>query len=149
MKMTLVKLILSICMLWGTAFASAKSDTEKIKVLITEAYVEGLQNWGDLEKTKQGFDPTFNLLIAGKKGELKRYAIADWMKNVARKKKKNPGGPKEKTTVTFIDVDITGTVAVAKIELRKGGKHIFTDYLSLYKFESGWRIVSKVYFQHK
>ncbi|MFU8844570.1 MAG: nuclear transport factor 2 family protein [Bacteroidales bacterium] len=25
---------------------------------------------------------------------------------------------------------------------------MFTDYLSLYKFEEGWKIVSKIFFRH-
>jgi len=29
----------------------------------------------------------------------------------------------------------------------KGGNKIFTDYLSLYKFEDGWKIVSKIYYK--
>ena len=28
------------------------------------------------------------------------------------------------------------------------GKHVYTDYLSLLKFDSGWRIVAKVYHSH-
>ena len=46
-------------------------------------------------------------------------------------------------------IDITGTAAIVKIELFKGGKQIYTDYLSLYKFEEGWRIVNKIYFKHE
>ncbi|MEM7355177.1 MAG: nuclear transport factor 2 family protein [Acidobacteriota bacterium] len=36
-----------------------------------------------------------------------------------------------------------------KIELSKDGKLVYTDYLSLLKFDSGWRIVAKVYHSHK
>ncbi len=35
-----------------------------------------------------------------------------------------------------------------KIELSKDGKLVYTDYLSLLKFDSGWRIVAKVYHRH-
>ena len=117
-------------------------------MLITEAYVEGLQNYGNLEKTKKSFDPTFNLLIIGEDNTLHRYAISDWINNISQQKKQYPNGPKTKTSVTFIFIDITGNSAVAKIELREGNKHAYTDYLSLYRFKEGWRIVSKIYYQH-
>jgi hypothetical protein len=55
---------------------------------------------------------------------------------------------KEKTTCVYKNIDITGNAAVAKIELYRSDKLIFTDYLSLYKFEEGWRVVSKIYFRH-
>ncbi len=97
----------------------------------------------------EGADLTFNLLIIGKDGTLQRYTVSDWTDNIAEKKKKSPpSGPEQKTTVKFISVDITDNAALAKIELRTGGKHIYTDYLSLYRFQSGWRIVSKIYYQH-
>jgi hypothetical protein len=38
--------------------------------------------------------------------------------------------------------------AAAKIEISKNGKMVYTDYLSLLKFEDGWRIVAKVYHAH-
>ena len=38
---------------------------------------------------------------------------------------------------------------MAKIRLLENGtKLLFTDYLLLYKFEQGWKIVQKVYMRH-
>ncbi|NOX89080.1 MAG: nuclear transport factor 2 family protein [Calditrichaeota bacterium] len=142
-------ILLFTLVLLGTSFAAESKDQIKIKKLITEAYIEGLMNWGDPEQTKKGFDPTFNLLIIGKNDVLRRYSISDWIENVSRKKKKFPQGPKQKTVVNFVFVDVTGNAAVAKIELFTAGSLIYTDYLSLYRFKSGWRIVSKIYQQHK
>ena len=45
----------------------------------------------------------------------------------------------------FMNIDIEGIAAVAKIKLSKGGKNIYIDYLSLYKFNEGWQIVGKIY----
>jgi len=35
------------------------------------------------------------------------------------------------------------------VELFRDGELVFTDYLSLLKFDSGWRIVAKVYHKHQ
>jgi len=45
-------------------------------------------------------------------------------------------------------VDVTGHAAQVKIELLNQGKHVYTDYLSLLRFNSGWRIVAKVFQEH-
>ena len=51
-------------------------------------------------------------------------------------------------TTNDVFVDVTGNAAVAKIELFKDSKHVYTGYLSLLKFGDGWLITDKVYFRH-
>jgi len=41
-------------------------------------------------------------------------------------------------------VDISGDAAIVKVELTHEDEHVYTDYLSLLKFESGCKIVGKV-----
>lgn len=38
--------------------------------------------------------------------------------------------------------------AVARVELWRDGKHTFTDYLSLYRFDDGWKILGKIFQRH-
>ena len=93
--------------LWAApmpALTQTTQDEEAIKALIQSAYVDGLQNLGDLEKTRAGFHPDFVLL-----------GLRD--------------------------------AAVAKFELYREGEHIFTDYMTLYQFPDGWKIVGKIYFR--
>jgi len=45
-------------------------------------------------------------------------------------------------------VDVTGTEAVARVELWRDGRHMFTDYLSLYKRPDGWKIAAKTFYAH-
>ena len=79
---------------------------------------------------------------------LSKLPIYTWLETIERRKTENPSGPAAKTSVKFLMIDITGNAAVAKIELHREEKLIFTDYLSLYRFEEGWKIVSKIYYQH-
>jgi len=145
-KITLI--ILCACI---SAFAFAgddSADKEAIKKVIQTAYVDGLQNNGDLAMTEKGFHPGFNLLGMNQ-NSLTKFPIYNWIQYAEHKKKENPEPPakEELTTVKFLQIDITGTAAVAKIELYKNNKHIYTDYLSLYKFEEGWKIVNKIYYK--
>jgi len=150
MKKTAV-IFLAMFLLLSVSLTIAHDNLDKekatIKKLVSEAYVNGLLNGGDLEPTKKGFHPEFKLL-GQKNDQLTKWPIAEWIKYAEQKKKKNPAGPKVKYTPDFPVIDITGNAAIVKIELRKGEKHKYTDYLSLYKFKNGWKIVSKIYCDH-
>ncbi len=128
--------------------ATAQNEDQAVKDVIQSAYIDGIHNMGDIAAIEKGFHPGFNLLIKNQNGELVKYPIYTWIESVKKRKAENPDGPEEKTTVEFVDIDITGESAMAKIDLFRGGNRIFTDYLFLYKFPEGWRIVSKVYHRY-
>ena len=125
--------------------AEAPSDEAAIQQLVQQAYVDGLLNLGDLEKTRSGFHPDF-VLLGLRNGQLTRFPIADWI--ASAEKQKTAGQKPPSTTIQKISVDITGTAAAVKLELVRAGKLVYTDYLSLYKFNDGWKIVGKIYFSH-
>ncbi|MEN8224302.1 MAG: nuclear transport factor 2 family protein [Bacteroidota bacterium] len=143
-------LILIALLIGAFAFAGDEdNDKEAIKKLILTAYVDGLQNNGDLDATRKGFYPGFNLLIY-KDVMVDKLPIYNWITYAEMRKKKNPDPlpAEDLTSCEFELIDITGTAAVAKIHLSKGGKKIYTDYLSLYKFaDDGWKIVGKIYYK--
>jgi hypothetical protein len=79
--------------------------------------------------------------------EVKPYPIEEWIASIEKAKAdKVPAQPVAEGK--FITVDVTGNAAVVKLELYREGKKTFTDYLTLYKFREGWRIVSKIYNRH-
>lgn len=146
-KIVLLISLLSIC---AFAFSQEdiKAEKDAIKKVVQTAYIDGLQNKGNLELTKQGFHPGFNLLIM-KNDMLEKFPIYNWIEYAEMKKAKdpNPLSEEDKVTCEFLDIDVTGTAAVVKLKFLKGGKHIYTDYLSLYKFSDSWKIVSKIFFK--
>lgn len=138
----LVLLALSI-----TSFAS--EDKAAIKQIIQEAYVEGIQNAGSLEAIDKGFHPGFELMGIGKDGyTIWETHIYSWRERVRQKKEAPEASEKKQVTCQFEFIDVTGRAAIAKIYLFRNGEKIFTDYLSLYKFDNGWRIVSKIFNRH-
>ena len=147
MKRTMTVALTVALLLSATLAARAEvpSDESAIKQLIQQAYVDGLLNLGDLEKTKSGFHPDF-VLLGLRNGRLTRFPIADWI--ASAEKQKAAGQNPQPTTIRSISVDITGTAAAVKLELSRAGKLIYTDYLSLYRFDDGWKIVGKIYFSH-
>jgi hypothetical protein len=124
------------------------SETEAVKTVIESSYLNGAFNDLDTKAMANGFHPDFAIFSA--KGEsLEKYPIKDWIERVEKKKAAPDFDPKaQKWDYKFKNVDVTGNSAIAKIELRKDGKLVYTDYLSLLRFDSGWKIVGKVYFKH-
>lgn len=128
---------------------SASNDEELIKQTITDAYVNGIQNAGSLEDIEKGFHPSFVLIGKGKDGyTVWENPIYTWKERVRQYKEKNPENSKSPVHCKFDLIDITGNACVAKISLYREEEKIFTDYLSLYKFKNGWRIVSKIFHRH-
>lgn len=126
-----------------------EDEKETIKKVIQTAYVEGLQNEGDLDKIDSGIHPGFQLLGIDKGDEMWVLTIDEWKKRTEKKKidGKFPRTGKDKVSIKFDSIDITGTAAVAKIEFYVGEVKMFVDYISLYKFESGWKMVNKIFYR--
>ncbi|WP_430813018.1 nuclear transport factor 2 family protein [Carboxylicivirga sp. RSCT41] len=124
-------------------------EIEAIKKVIQSAYVEGIQNEGDIDKIDAGIHPDFNLLGIGEKGAIWKLSISEWKEKVIQRKKegKLPRPKNNLISVKFLSVDVTGTAAVAKFEFYVGGELKYVDYISLYKFDDGWKLVSKIYYK--
>lgn len=126
-----------------------ESEAEKeIKALVLKSYVNGAFNDLDPDAMRKGFHPDFAIFSAD--GEnISKYPIDKWAA-YAEKTKSDPEFDPSKNVWkhNFAHVDVTGGSAIVKIELSHEGKHVYTDYLSLLKFDSGWRIVAKVYHKH-
>ncbi len=143
-KLSLILVLLTVT----THLSYAQSDENLIKKVINDSYVVGIHNNGLIEEIERGFHPTFVLLGLGRdSSSVSMLPIATWIENI--KKSKAAGRvPSSETTCEYLFIDITGDSAVAKIELHRDRKKIFTDYLALYKFKEGWRVVSKIYYRH-
>lgn len=144
---------LAICILGITLAVTIPSgdyndmkDIEEVTSLVESAYINGAFNALDTKAMKNGFHEDFAIFSAS--GEtLNKYPIGDWIAGI-EKRKAAPDFQPQTWEHKFPQIDITGNSASVKVELFKEGKHIYTDYLSLLKFDSGWKIVAKVYYMH-
>lgn len=122
---------------------------EEVKELVYNAYINGAFNELNADAMRKGFHEDF--AIYSPNGEaINKYPIATWADGVAKRKSNDydPKDPKNQWDHKFANIDVTGHAAQVKVELFNQGKHVYTDYLSLLKFDSGWRIVAKVYMKH-
>jgi Putative lumazine-binding len=121
------------------AFAQSADETA-IRNLFEKSYINGAFNDLDTVSMAQGFHPDF-AIFSPEKDAIDKYPIAEWIANVSKRKPN-----KNREWVGDIKaIDISGKAAMAKIDLMQKKKLVFTDYFLLLKFESGWKIVAKVY----
>ena len=129
----------------GVLNADSKADVEKV---IQSSYFNGAFNDLDTESMRKGFHPGFAIFSA-KGNDISRYPIDVWIKGI-EKRKQDPNFDlsQAKMDCKIASLDITEGCAAAKIEISQNGKMIYTDYLSLLKFDEGWKVVAKVYHAH-
>ncbi|MEQ8629494.1 nuclear transport factor 2 family protein [Ekhidna sp.] len=142
--------VVAICFFSFVPVSESNTENEEaVKKIVLESYINGAFNQLDAESMENGFHKDFAIYSA-KGEEISKYPIADWVAGVKKRKAGdyNPNDEKNIWEHTFASVDVTGGAAQVKVELRNQGNHVYTDYLSLLKFDSGWKIVAKVYHKH-
>ena len=115
-------------------------DAEEIRSVIMSAYIHGLQSNGSRNDIRAGFHPEFVMKVLGE-GAVTNVTIEDWIGRLP------PEGQAPDRTITadIPTVDVAGDAAVARVLVHYDGEHVFTDYMSLYRFPEGWRIVAKIF----
>lgn len=129
----------------ATGFTDDTADVAAVKAIVTSAYVEGVHRQGDPALMRAGFHPDFRMYML-REGKVSVVTLDQWAERIGGGDKGK--GPAPKIDANFTQVDVTGSTAVARVEVRRDGKHVFTDYLSLYKLPEGWRIVAKTFQSH-
>ena len=146
-KVSIILSVLFFLVLVSTTLLKA-DDKADIELVIKASYFNGAFNGLDTESMRKGFHPDFAIFSASG-NKIIRYPIDTWIKNIEERKQAPNFDPKSSKMVCKIaSLDITGGSAAAKIELSKDGQMVYTDYLSLLKFDDGWKIAAKVYFAH-
>lgn len=130
----------------GAEASKCEKEHKAIKAIIEEAYIKGVFTGQNPELMRKGFHPEFNMLIL-KEGKIAKMSIDRWIE-IIEGRKKNPESPKSQFAHKIPMVNVTGNAAVVKVEIYKDSKHIYSDYMSLYRFEDGWKIVNKIFHKH-
>lgn len=124
-------------------------EQQAIIGIIENTYAEGLQNQGDSLAIDKGFHPQFQMIARDQNnpGDLRLYPIRDWRRSAIKRRATGqlPRPDSQKVHLTFEWIDIEGDAAVAKIRYYEGEEHTYIDYITLYRFDQGWRMISKAF----
>jgi ketosteroid isomerase-like protein len=129
----------------GSASTDDAQDKKDVVKVVTDAYINGVHAKPDAAAMRRGFHPDFRMLVLTD-GKMNAVTLDEWAARVERSATST--SPRPAIKAEFPQVEIAGTAASVRVEVFRDGKHTFTDYLLLYKFTDGWKIVSKSFYTH-
>ena len=143
-------LVLAALVLAESTTDTTDAAEEEIARVVEASYIHGAFNEQNTEAMRAGFHPIFKI-HGVRDGEISTYPIDEWVGAIEKRKAAADYEP-QAWEHRFPIIDVTGGAAVVKVELYRveGDRktHVYTDYLSLLRFEDGWKITDKVYHRH-
>lgn len=121
-----------------------QTEIQKIEKVIERGYVNGIHENQNRLDIDQGFHQNFQMVVL-KDNALEKVNVDEWLQRIDQMKADNPKLWNGTTKATIEVLDTTGNAATAKIILYKGDTYFSTDYMMLYKIDSGWKIVTKIF----
>ena len=138
------RLSLLVLMLLLSALSVRAADSEDAAILaaVDQAYVRGVHTEADPDKMRAGMHDTFIMFVPSAEKGVTHLTRDAWIGRLTADK----GRPDTKADTRVLDR--AGDAAVVKVDLFREGKHIFTDYISLYRVAGEWKLVGKIYHRH-
>ena len=127
---------------------SAPEEEKKIVSLIQEAYIGGAYNDVDTKAMSQGFHENCVIQDLNSRG-LATMSLKQWLIVLDRQKWILKDRWNGRTTADIKVLGLEGRAAVARVEIYNDNVHDLTDFLSLYRFEDGWKITGRIFARHK
>ena len=119
-------------------------EANKIKSAVINGYINGIHGSRNKTDILHGFHESFRMLIK-QHNELIPVSLDQWLEKLTVMHQESPELWSKETHYSILNVDQNGSSASVKIEVYKGDTYFSTDYMLLYRFEDGWKIVSKVF----
>ena len=120
------------------------NDKDAIRQVIEKAYIEGIHTTQDENVVRNGIHKDFAMLVY-KGDNFEKVTIDMWLKRIERSKKENPDLWSKKSHYDSMIINVTNYAASAVFNLFKGNEFYAADFMLLYKFNDGWKIVSKIF----
>ena len=144
MKLTLQSILLSILTLFVSTSALANSENQQVSLAL-ENYIQGT-SYSYPEKIAEAFYPGANLLLEKKDQAVWRVSSKDYVSWFS----KNKSGTYTGRIGEILNIDISGSIATAKVEILVPEKQRrYVDLFLLKKIEQQWKIISKTAFGEK
>lgn len=135
LRNTTALVLLATASLSGQALAEAGGSELSTIETVVQKYFDGTSQ-GKPSLVKEAFHEGLELGFV-QDGKIQSWAGTDYIAGIRE-------GQANDRVSKIINVDVTGTTAAVKAEIRSQGR-VFTDYLLLLKAESGWKIVNKTF----
>ena len=125
------------------AAAPRAEDEAAIRRVIEDAYVRGIPIERDSAAVRRGFHPQFVMSVL-QGDRVSNVTLDAWLSRLEHGRRNEA-----RVEHVFDRVEVVGNTATARLRLFVNGRQRFTDFLGLYRFPEGWRIVNKVFQSHE
>lgn len=128
-------------------------EREAIVRVVTDAYVDGVHNFRDPAAMRRGFHPDFEMFLL-RDGKLVKVPLAKWIEANGSAQSQGATAQADSRCAARDDGELRCRRCHGHHRYLQGrnlaGRQAasFTDYLALYKFDDGWKIVAKSFFSH-
>ncbi|MBU1050371.1 nuclear transport factor 2 family protein [Candidatus Bipolaricaulota bacterium] len=122
-------------------------DLERIRQIIEDVYVRDMYRVRGRGDFSPEFHEAFRVLVPQINGRTGLCGAVSWQTaDILRSS--NPKAIESTTQFDFPFIDVSGDAAVAKVIILDRTTPIYTDYVSLYRIDGEWKIVSKLFNAH-
>ena len=122
-------------------------DEERVRQLLEDVYVRDMYMKESREALAREFDDVFQMLVPELDGRSNEPVSLRW-DGLDELRSNHPKAVMPDTRFEFPLVDVVGHAAMARVDVFHGATHIYSDFVSLYRVEGDWRLVSKVFHAH-
>lgn len=133
--------LLAACLMFSFAASADDAVNAAIVAVVDEGYVQGIHLDADAEKVRKGMHESFVMVVRTDTG-VNKVTRDEW---IARLKPRAADAPRPDVRADITVLDQSGDAAVVRVNLFRAGKQIFTDYIALYRFADGWKMVGKTF----
>ena len=123
-------------------------DEERIRTLLEDVYVRDMYVKASREALSREFDDAFHMLVPVLDGRRDEPVSVRW-DGLEALRANHPKAMSAKTRFEFPMIDVVGDAAVARVDVFHGEVPVYSDYVSLYRVDGEWRLVSKVFHRHR
>lgn len=133
--------LLAVCLIFNLPVSADDAVNAAIVAVVDEGYVQGIHLDADAEKVRKGMHESFVMFVRTESG-VNQLTRDQW---IARLKPRDASAPRPDMKADITVLDQSGDAAVVRVNLFRNGKQIFTDYIALYRFADGWKMVAKTF----
>ena len=122
-------------------------EKDRIRQLLENVYVRDMYMKTTREALSREFDDVFHMLVPEIDGRSNEIVSLRW-DGLDQLRANHPKAVDPETRFEFPFIDVVGDAGVARVDVYRGERHVYSDYVSLYRVQGAWRLVSKVYHAH-
>jgi len=126
---------------------AARLETERVRRVLEDVYVRDMYVKESREAMSREFDDVFHMLVPEIDGRRNVPVSVRW-DGLAELRSNHPKAISPQTRFEFPLIDVAGNAAVARVDVFHDDTPVYSDYVSLYRVDGSWKLVSKVFHAH-